>query len=425
MHRTLIFAFLLPLRLFGVDHYVDSASGNDSNNGLTSGTAWRSFNKPTNSVNVGANDRVLLQGTWSEAFYMPTNGVELLSFGTGATIDGTGVSNRWGVLTTPYSNTWTHGLTIKNVHGATPPNETGALWQNDAGTNTITDCTLDNHVTDDNVAINESGVGIVSNCFILNASDQGVTMHTVGPNTLAIIKNCTISNCLEAFKNSGAPMTIVVSDCTMVNNGHDVDSLDGAVGTFTRCRFLGRSDSTAWSFVKASVTNQTYSYCLFDCSRSSSGQSGPAVTVQAQTTVFNNCVFYGGASGGDIGSMTVSDGATCNMTNCIINRWWRGAFLGTGSVLNMDHCMTNTVSTGSQTVNVNKVAGTPSFVNAGSDFHLNAGSAAIGAGLNLGIALDLDNSAVVNPPSLGVFEFGARLTKQLSGKVQISGKGLL
>jgi hypothetical protein len=61
----------------------------------------------------------------------------------------------------------------------------------------------------------------------------------------------------------------------------------------------------------------------------------------------------------------------------------------------------------------------PLFVSAGSDFHLQAGSPAIHAGINVGLSTDYDGSAWYNPPSIGAYEYTSK-SAQIPKKIEFA-----
>jgi hypothetical protein len=73
---------------------------------------------------------------------------------------------------------------------------------------------------------------------------------------------------------------------------------------------------------------------------------------------------------------------------------------GSNSALIHDGTPTHYTNSGSLTSN-------PLFITAGSDFHLQAGSPAINAGVNEGLTLDYEGSTVNNPPEIGAYEYGS------------------
>jgi hypothetical protein len=390
--------------------YFIANAGNDANNGTTTGTPWKSFAHVTNgSVNFVSGDTVFLNrgDTWAEQFTMPTNGLIVDAYGSGTapTIDGNpGAKIRFGVLCSLVSNTVTRNLIIKNIGGYAGPNDTGACWQTDGYSNRVENCTMDHHLSDDGIAANDGGTGAVSNCIIINMFDQAFTMHSSAAATTLIVQSCLISNCNEAFTHSGGNLFQTVNDCVILDNvlGDNVLGAANCYSVFNRCWFKGKVSSSQYKFSET-ISNTVFNYCLFDASLNTS-QSSPQITVSSGPLVMNNCVLYGGQN--QVGAITINAGATLAMTNCIIFDWWRMAFITDPGTLTLDHCITNSIVTGTQTVVVNQVSTSdPKFASASSkNFHILPTSPALKTGLNLGLTLDLEDVAVGNPPNVGVYE---------------------
>ena len=417
----LLFGLCLSSR--AATYYLSASGGNDANNGTSSGTPWKTIIHA--QTNVVANDTLLFNrgetfystGTGQAVWTNTVNGLTLDAYGSGALpiLDGA-FTNRWIVIWLTTSNGSVNNLYLRNA-GTNAGSNTGSIVQTDAsGTNSITGCVMDYHTIDDGVARN-NGWLMVTNCQIINCADQGFTMHGTDGGGL-IVSGCTVSNCLEAFKNSCTGLTLKVLDTVMTDNGTgDVDALDGCVGTFERCWFKGKTTTGSYAFIKACTQPVTMDYCLFDATRITANVANPQITLDS-ATIMNNCVIYGNGNG----NMNVDAGGTLVMTNSIISSWWRAAFITAPGTLTLDHCITNAITTGTQTVNVNKIAGDPLFVAPNSgDFHLQSGSPAIGTGLNLGYTLDLADNPVANPPDLGVYQFLFPKTTVFTNAINING----
>jgi hypothetical protein len=405
MHRTM--RFLIPFLALclcadGATYYVANA-GNDSNNGTTTGTPWKTLVHA--QTTVAANDTVNFNrgDLWYENWTNLVNGLTLDAYGSGALpiFDG-GFTNRWMIWWVTTSGGMVRNLYLRNA-GTNGGSDTGAVVESDgAGTNAIVGCVLNYHTVDDGVARN-NGWLMVTNCVVMNMADQGFTMHGTDGGGM-IVSGCTISNCLEAFVNSCTGLQLKVLDTVMGDNGTgDIEGLDGCTGTFERCWFKGKATSAAYAFIKGSIQPVTMDYCLFDASRITA-QASPQITIDS-ATIMNNCVLYGNGDG----ALTVDAGGTLAMTNSIISSWWRAAFITAPGTFTLDHCITNTITTGTQTTVANMVStADPKFVApTSSDFHLQSTSPAIRTGLNIGLSLDLDDHVVANPPSVGVYEYGA------------------
>jgi hypothetical protein len=401
-------------------YYIDATAGSDSNNGLTTGAAWKTLAKATNFQFTTTDSVLLKRGeTWNEAFYFPTNGLTLDAYGTGADpiLDGQGAI-RFGVWIQNFVGTTTRHLHIKNFGGLAPPDDTGALWSANAGTNTIEDCWLEHHLSDAGAASGSTGYIIVRRCLITGCFDDGITLHGEAD---ALIEFCTVSNCTQAINNDGTDMTMTVNDTLFINNGDgaggggDVDGLGACVAVFNRCRF---KTATGAVMRPSEVDGTTYNYCVIDASAAPT-QSGPYLNTGAFKVYLNNCVLYGGVAGN--GYLVTGVGGTLFLTNCIIDNWWKAAYLD--GTCNSDHCIFHSIGTKALTSNTSEVSTSdPLFVSPlTGDFRLQAGSPGINAGVNIGLTTDLAGSAVANPPDVGAYELITRKAF-LSGSVTLSGK---
>jgi hypothetical protein len=235
------------------------------------------------------------------------------------------------------------------------------------------------------------------------------------------VQSCLISNCNEAFTHSGGPLSQTVSDCVMLDNvAGDVVAPANCVSIFNRCWFKGKATASQYKFSET-TSNTTYNYCLFDMSRNT-GQSQAQFTVSDGQTYMNNCTFYGGPS--QIGAFTVNSTAGLTATNCIFNSLWRVAFITAPGTFALDHCILSSfVITNWTSMMASVSTNAPLFSNAaGADYSLASGAPAIGAGVNVGLSLDLNNKRVGNPPSLGAYEFLTYATNSLVNAVIRNGK---
>jgi hypothetical protein len=70
----------------------------------------------------------------------------------------------------------------------------------------------------------------------------------------------------------------------------------------------------------------------------------------------------------------------------------------------------NVTGTPTHYTNSGNLTSNPLFNTAGSDFHLQAGSPAINAGINESLTLDYGGNSVGNPPEIGAYEYGSTKT---------------
>jgi parallel beta-helix repeat protein len=88
-------------------NYYISNSGSDSNDGLTTATAWQTISK-VNASTFNAGDSILLKrgDSWNERLIPPSNGIYIGAYGTGATPTITGLKTITG-FTNIGGNIWT------------------------------------------------------------------------------------------------------------------------------------------------------------------------------------------------------------------------------------------------------------------------------------------------------------------------------
>lgn len=405
-------ASILAFSVYGAtSYYVDATNGSDSNNGTSIATPWQTLAHATNAI-LSAGDSILLKRgeIWHEPFSFQRDSITLADYGAGALpiVDGQTTARRVINVSTK-SGTLTQNIRIVNGGGGT-----GSLWLADTGTNTIDGCMLSNHISDACISGNASAVIIVTGCTIDSAFDDGITLHTT---SAAYVTNCTVKNCSQGVNNSGTAMKMVISSCTFSNNSSaDIGPVSLCDTLVDRCHFDGRVNAS-WKVVDAGESNTVFKYCLFDISRS--GSAAAAEFNGSPNTVYLNCTFYGGSNYGKLLGFV---GDSINLTNCIFDGFWKVAE-GSNGPVNMDHCVNYNLTFKTPTVNVSEITSDPLFVNAGTaNFHLQAGSPAIRAGLNIGLTPDLDGHAVANPPSIGAYEFITGPTISFSGNTVFSGR---
>lgn len=391
---------------FAATYFVDQTGGNDSNNGSSSGTAWKTLTHVEGET-FSAGDTVKLKRgeTWTGAFVFPSDGLILDAYGSGALpiIDGQLVTRNI-IRCGTHFDTITRNIHIKNG-GPFGGQITGANWSSEAGTNTIEDCVVENHATDSCIAVGGDGHIIVRRCVVTGGYDEGFTMHGTSS---GLVENCTLYNNTEAINNSGTDLALTVNSCTFYDNGNgtggfgDLGNLSVCVSTFNRCRFNGRSDGAAFKFYTGAAGSVTFNYCIFDASHSVAA-SQPGMAIDSAVT-FQNCTLYGGSGHG---SFSVSPPGVLTMKNCILDGWWRLANIFTGGVVNTDSCIFHNLSEKNITSNTDQIStADPLFVNPLSgSYMLQAASPAINAGKSLGLTADFTGAAVASPPEVGVYEF--------------------
>jgi hypothetical protein len=116
-----------------------------------------------------------------------------------------------------------------------------------------------------------------------------------------------------------------------------------------------------------------------------------------QGLVLRNNILYAGASGGLL--VSISNSSTTTHSN---NLYYK---TGTGDLNYIKRDGINIPKSGVQAWEPTSVTGDPLFVNYASDWHLQAGSPAIGKGISVaGLTKDLDGVTYRNPPDIGCYQ---------------------
>ncbi|HHV99830.1 MAG TPA: right-handed parallel beta-helix repeat-containing protein [Clostridiaceae bacterium] len=188
----------------GTVYYVDSVNGNDTNNGLSPETPWKTFD-PVNKTTFKPGDEILLKcgGVWNEQLYPKGSGtsdlpITISSYGTGSrpVINGGSLSQGAAVYLFNQSYWVIENLEVTNDSGvdnsgtATTPGvpRYGILAENDRPQSGIT--IRNNYVHNVNGAFNLVG--------IMDAHiNGGITLHAIGPQgkfTDVLIEGNTVEN---------------------------------------------------------------------------------------------------------------------------------------------------------------------------------------------------------------------------------------
>ena len=105
--------------------------------------------------------------------------------------------------------------------------------------------------------------------------------------------------------------------------------------------------------------------------------------------------------------MVVRNNIVCNAHACveITNGTITGINVDNNDFYNTSHVTDYTGATVTGDTYNNNITTDPTFVTNGSDFHLQAGSPCINAGINVGLTTDYDGQAVDDPPEIGAYEY--------------------
>lgn len=207
--------------------------------------------------------------------------------------------------------------------------------------------------------------GTVSWCRIVDNISTGRNVHGGGVN----ITKGTVDHCIVAFNQAG----------TYTSSG-------GGIGTY----------NTSGTFVIDTCLVHDNTTSVTDSAGKGGGicvnMGNPTVTIR-NTTITGNS-----SSGSGGGFYNGSYGNKVKLVNTLV--------AGNSSDSEADS-HDGTLASGSSS---NLLGVDPSFVDpSNGDFHLSAGSPAVGAGATYtGIDRDLDNVTFANPPAVGCYEYGER-----------------
>lgn len=387
---------------FPPGYYVDSVSGDDSNDGTAPNRAWATLAKVAATTFSSGDAIYLVAGsTWNETLTLTAarhNGIRLLVYGTGnATIHGQ--DTRLYCIDASLCD----GLTI----GATDTTEpTGKLVLQDptsaglyfaGGTHTVNWVTADGS-GDQNFQNIHDTIATYNYCTVTGAADDGFSAHNTANVT---INSCTITGNNQGINTTVSACVVTVNNCIFANTTNDI-----LPHTTTTC-VVNRSIITAGSAggAKSLQGPLTLNYCIIDFRNSA--QTNTQIASPGAVTL-NNCTVYGWSGSNTRGGVAVDPSTTITARNCIFDRAWRVAYVFSGGAFNATNCNFNGLTIKNVTSNTAEVVGNPLLTDpANDDFSLSAGSPAIGAGTTYAgqLATDYAGNAVASPPSIGALEY--------------------
>ncbi len=438
--RLLLMTGLFNKRQF----FVDFTTGNDSNSGRSSASPWKTVAKINAYTDFISGDRVRFDRgeTWDVSgggLAVPHHGLHFGAYGSGALpiIDGGRAINN------VFDTNGKHGLAIENIHArsgiafgyeidASHDVVMSGIEASDCGndnilfTNNAYNCAASNINSHDNYD-GGSGAGlslfeIKDGCHDITADgltldtsvDLGLTIHSHNPLQgdcmpyNITINNAAITDCADVglrvakqdTQVDGASRNILIQNCTVGGTGatglgvvetalakvlsgvtfkNIVVNMLGAINqfpmtclgtaTFQNCVFAGTYPSQV-----DTKGNGIFHNCVFYRNTSNTLQ----IKNSPVSTVLRNCIVYStGIICIDFQSITGIEDVDYNLywSEVLANSWkWNGVagnwatWQGLGNDLN------------------SPTPANPNFVNPVSDWHLQAGSPAIDAGVDVGLA---------------------------------------
>ncbi|MHB9028487.1 MAG: right-handed parallel beta-helix repeat-containing protein [Candidatus Latescibacterota bacterium] len=408
-------------------YYVDATGGNDSNNGTSTGTPWRTVAK-VNGRTYSPGDQILfMRGrTWNETLVVSSSGASGRHIIYGAY----GTGNR------PVfngGNTRAHCVEANNKDYITFSN----LDAFDGRTNGFYVHDGDPHDY------------LVEDCIARSAGDLGFLFK--GTHNI-IFRRCEATTsywngfACQAYTATYACGPYLFEDCDSYNNGHtgyDFQTPQQSHDGITMRRCIGRGNTDQGVFFDQDggtwrIRNVNLEYCAFY----NNGRIGiyfedtDRRAPYAENITISNCLMYGNGQTGTV----VAEGLrgymqNARIRNCIIANnqvRYSGSKIemyvndGGGASNSCDYTLVYSPSTAtsiswdganrtmasfqSSGQNTRGLGVNPLFVNPGaSNFALQAGSPCINAGTTVGLTVDLAGKAVPSgsAPDLGVYEYGS------------------
>jgi uncharacterized repeat protein (TIGR02059 family) len=201
------------------------------------------------------------------------------------------------------------------------------------------------------------------------------------------------------FRNIGTPFQVYPDFGTHTSNTYIYSNIFSGIGTV--------GGAGGWSVLMA-------------CAASPGGPGGNPIIDNFN---FINNTVYVGSGGGNQGLQLPDMGIATNIT--VRNNIFQGfeynpvySSIGSGQSIdylsvennifygNGTNAVSNTGKAPTHNTTQNNIVNDPKFISS-SDFHLQAGSPAIGAGLGAGLPIDYDGNAFFDPPSIGAYEYNS------------------
>ena len=166
-------------------------------------------------------------------------------------------------------------------------------------------------------------------------------------------------------------------------------------------------------FEQTATTGGNYTGAAISWSGSTSGTTYARIKI-LNNTIFNSTYIAKGAILNEITNITLTDTEIKN--NIIVKSYTAIQFSGAKTVTGIDimnnllYTITNTnyeftgATVTDDVYSDNILATDPLFLST-TDFHLQAGSPAINAGVYVNLTTDYDGQPVANPPEIGAFEY--------------------
>jgi parallel beta-helix repeat protein len=408
--------------------YYVGKNGSNSNNGSIN-SPWQTINYAAQKVTAG--DTVNIEtGTYNERIFPAHSGsagnpITYQNYnGESVIIDGTGLSCSGLFLFqgTNYMNI--SGLTIENSLAAGDGN---GIYLQGASNINIANCTITNTVASGIAAYDFSG----KHCSNITATNCTIYGTNTGSDLEAIsfrtVQTFTISNCIVHNTSTQIGIGIGVGCTNGLVYGNTVYNT-GAMGIYIDSQGAAESNISIYNNVcynnpqagiGLSSENNGGQYpqtgiSIYNniCYNNVMGFSVGSISVPSNTFSFNliNNTFYGNSyeaislgTYSYIASAVIRNNISDGSNNAILM-----AMHGSGSNVTIDHNLFYSSGSynSSNIYGTNYIQANPLLTNPTSNFALQSGSSAIGAGTATGAStVDYVGTARANPPCIGAYEY--------------------
>jgi len=457
LKSILIIIFLVLNTIVSATDYYISSSGDDTNNGLSSSTPWKTITK-VNSVTFSAGDNILFNrgDTWRESLIANSGSasgfITYGAYGTGPKpklLGSVTANNGWIDLG---SNIWQHtgfaadvGNLIFNdekscgvkIMSITPTLDTqGEFWYdfvnhlikiysvgNPATFYTNIECVLRGVIID----INLKSYAIIENLDLRygNFGIQGETTDHI------IIRNCDLSyiggcdqlsnysvrfgNGIEFWESAS---NVIVEKCRIDNVYDAALTSQGKSGGRTVSNLSFRSNIISnseysweyWLGDETTTANNIYfehNTCInagggFGHNQRPDGPNGRHLMIYSNTAKTNNVYIRNNIFSNATESIIFFSQLT-DISDVIID--YNDFYQSSGYIGRIASSNYNTLARwrASSGQDAHSISANPIFVGA-RDYHLQATSPAIGTGIGVGLTTDYDGNTYNDPPSIGAYE---------------------
>jgi uncharacterized repeat protein (TIGR02059 family) len=426
-----IFIFLILSRISTATDYYISSSGNDSNNGKSSSTPWKTIAK-VNASSFLPGDQILFNkgDSWAENLRPSSSGtaanpITFSSYGTGnlPVICGTSVISAIWLIGKPYIiidgfkiidnkiSSTDHSIKANIAYGITVNNSSNTIIRNcdislvgcgiDLSVNSTNVTIINNYIHNLRMVVNDNSGGNDwgAVAVIVETSSNTLTHNTFDECWAPSFDYKYDGGVIEFFGREMSNNLIAYNKATNCNGFLEIGSSNGAgvannnviaYNIINNCGIIGSyhtTDGLSTSTSNLQYYNNVVIQTVLQYTKPGVLFYSPGACPAGMLVVKNN-IFW------------LSDGT--DITQSGLNS---GQMTHTNNIYRMSSGTTGLTLTSTETLSTNaslfvSTSGDPSTWN----LHPVSGSPAINAGVSVGLTSDFDGSTLNNPPSIGVYE---------------------